>query len=269
MADDQKPMKFRSRETDLCHRRLLRADAILVLKGKPYVHLGAANCPAAIPIRSGKKCSESGLEKTQPEPGESMSLIMIMLIIANFIEYGLWASAAESSACLIPFNPHHHQAAGAVRTVLHVRHEAQMDEIICLRSLSGKAVGLSSRQFPGTPTTWLFHLWSPTSQRASWSSRPWRRASHSLPSQGLLSLSPHHALLWSCRFRLHSLSTSWTSKTLCFCSWLVPTGTFPSVPNQLDPSSILCANVTSSLNLLSPSNSQPQWLGSLSTKLIF
>lgn len=87
VADDQKPMKFRSRETALCHRRLLGADAILVLKGKPYVHLGAANCPAAIPIRSGKKCSESGLEKTQPEPGESMSLIMIMLIIANFIEY--------------------------------------------------------------------------------------------------------------------------------------------------------------------------------------
>lgn len=89
MADDQKPMKFRSREMDLCHRRLLRADAILVLKGKPYAHLGAANCPAAIPLRSGKKCSESGLEKTQPEPGESMSLIMIMLIIANFIECGL------------------------------------------------------------------------------------------------------------------------------------------------------------------------------------
>lgn len=89
VADDQKPVKFRSREVDLCHRRLLRADAILVVKGKPYVHLGAANCPAAISIRSGKKCSESGLEKTQPEPDESMSLITIMLIIANFIEYVL------------------------------------------------------------------------------------------------------------------------------------------------------------------------------------
>ena len=69
VSHDQGPMRFRSREMDFCHCRLIRADAIMVLKGKPYVHLGAANCPASIPIRNGKTCSESGLEKTRQEPG--------------------------------------------------------------------------------------------------------------------------------------------------------------------------------------------------------
>lgn len=68
VSDDQRPMRFRSREMDFCHCRFIRADAIMVLKGKPYVHFGAANCPASIPNRNGKKCSESGLEKTQQEP---------------------------------------------------------------------------------------------------------------------------------------------------------------------------------------------------------
>lgn len=35
---------------DLCQCRLIRADAITVLEEKPYVHLRAANFPAAIPI---------------------------------------------------------------------------------------------------------------------------------------------------------------------------------------------------------------------------
>lgn len=68
---------------DFRQHRVIRADAITVLEGKPYVHLSAANFPAAIPISNGKERSELGLEKTLQEPGQSTSLIMIMLIIAN------------------------------------------------------------------------------------------------------------------------------------------------------------------------------------------
>lgn len=55
---------------------------------------------------------------------------------------------------------------------------------------------------------------------SSWSSRVWFRASHSL-HQGLLSLSPHASFPWPFQVGLHSLSTSWTTKILCFCSFLV------------------------------------------------
>lgn len=59
------------------------ADALVVLKRKPYVHLRAANCPAAIPISNGKMCSEFGLQKTYHVPAYSMSLITVTLIIAD------------------------------------------------------------------------------------------------------------------------------------------------------------------------------------------
>ena len=62
--NEPRSVRFKFREMDFCHCRLIRADAITVLKGKPYVHLRAANCPAAICISNGKECSEFGLEKT-------------------------------------------------------------------------------------------------------------------------------------------------------------------------------------------------------------
>ena len=50
----------------------------------------------------------------------------------------------EQSVCITPFNPHYarHEAEAVMRTVLHVRNEAQTCYVICLWSLSWRGVEL-------------------------------------------------------------------------------------------------------------------------------
>lgn len=66
-----------------------------------------------------------------------------MLIIANLY----WALTVsqdcwEQSVCIAPCNPHCSSHEAVRRTVLHVRNEARTGEVICLWSLSWRAVDL-------------------------------------------------------------------------------------------------------------------------------
>lgn len=71
VAADQGPLRFRSGEVDFCHGGLVRAGAITELKGKPYVHFRAANCPAATPSAVARNALNWGWRKhSQSQAGQ-------------------------------------------------------------------------------------------------------------------------------------------------------------------------------------------------------